>query len=55
MSLFVAQHELKLSRLLATLGKQELLVLDEFGFLPFSREGANLLFQLCSSLYERSP
>ena len=53
MSLFVAQHELKLSRFMATLGKQELLVLDEFGFLPFSREGANLLFQLCSALYER--
>ncbi len=51
--LIVAQHELKLSRLLATLGKQELLVLDEFGFLPFSREGAHLLFQLCSALDER--
>ena len=51
--LIVAQHELKLSRFLATLGKQELLVLDEFGFIPFSREGANLLFQLCSALYER--
>jgi DNA replication protein DnaC len=52
--LIVAQHELKLSRFLALLGKQELLVLDEFGFIPFSREGANLLFQLCSALYERS-
>ena len=51
--LIVAQHELKLSRLLVTLGKQELLVLDEFGFIPFSREGAHLLFQLCSALYER--
>src|SRR6266699_3939556 len=51
--LIVAQHELKLSRFMATLGKQELLVLDEFGFLPFSREGANLLFQLCSALYEQ--
>jgi len=52
--LIVAQHELKLSRFLALLCKQELLVLDEFGFIPFSREGANLLFQLCSALYERS-
>lgn len=51
--LLAAQHELKLSRLLTQLCKQELLVLDEFGFIPFSREGANLLFQLCSSLYER--
>ena len=52
--LISSQHELKLSRFLALLGKQELLVLDEFGFIPFSREGANLLFQLCSALYERS-
>jgi DNA replication protein DnaC len=52
--LIAAQHELKLSRFLALLGKQELLILDEFGFIPFSREGANLLFQLCSALYERS-
>ena len=51
--LIAAQQELKLSRFMATLGKQELLVLDEFGFIPFSREGANLLFQLCSALYER--
>jgi DNA replication protein DnaC len=51
--LLAAQQELKLSRRLSTLGKQELLVLDEFGFVPFSREGAHLLFQLCSALYER--
>jgi DNA replication protein DnaC len=51
--LIAAQHELKLSRFLSQLCKQELLVLDEFGFIPFSREGANLLFQVCSSLYER--
>jgi len=52
--LIAAQHELKLSRFLTLLCKQELLILDEFGFIPFSREGANLLFQLCSALYERS-
>jgi DNA replication protein DnaC len=52
--LLAAQHELKLSRLLAGLCRQELLVLDEFGFIPFTRDGAHLLFQLCSALYERS-
>src|SRR5437764_6145640 len=52
--LIKAQHELKLSRFLAQLGKHELLVLDEFGFIPFTRDGANLLFQLCSALYEIS-
>jgi DNA replication protein DnaC len=51
--LITAQHELKLSRFMAALGKQDLLVLDEFGFIPFSREGAHLLFQLCSALYEQ--
>jgi DNA replication protein DnaC len=52
--LICAQHELKLSRFLTQLGKHELLILDEFGFIPFTRDGANLLFQLCSALYERS-
>lgn len=52
--LIAAQHELRLSRFLTSLCKQELLVLDEFGFIPLTREGANLLFQLCSALYERS-
>src|SRR5216683_5363452 len=51
--LIAAQQELKLSRYLASLCKQDLIILDEFGFVPFSREGANLLFQLCSALYER--
>lgn len=51
--LVAAQQELKLSRYLSSLCKQDLIILDEFGFVPFSREGANLLFQLCSALYER--
>ncbi|HCI82739.1 MAG TPA: AAA family ATPase, partial [Ktedonobacter sp.] len=40
-------------RFMAMLCKQELIVLDELGVIPFSRDGANLLFQLCSALYER--
>lgn len=28
-------------------------VLDEFGFIPFTPAGSNLLFQFCSALYER--
>src|SRR5260370_41033020 len=39
---------------MAGICKPDLLVLDEFGFIPFSRDGANLLFQLCSARYERS-
>ena len=29
------------------------IVIDELGFIPFSSTGAQLLFQLCSALYER--
>lgn len=52
--LLCAQQELKLSRFMAGICKNDLLILDEFGFIPFSRDGAHLLFQLCSALYERS-
>ena len=51
--LLKAQQEYQLSRLVAQLGKYELLVLDELGFIPFTPTGAQLLFQLCSALYER--
>ncbi len=51
--LIKAQQEYQLSRLMARLCKQELLVLDELGFIPVSAVGAQLLFQLCSALYER--
>src|SRR5213594_3238868 len=37
--LLVAQRDLKLSRFMAPLSTLELLVLAEFGFIPFSREG----------------
>lgn len=32
-----------------------LIVLDELGYLPFSKDGAQLLFHLMSSWYERTP
>lgn len=51
--LLKAQQEYQLSRLVAQIGKSELLVLDELGFIPFTPTGAQLLFQLCSALYER--
>src|SRR5260370_36942248 len=51
--LIKAQQEYQLSRVMAQLGKLELLVLDELGFIPFTQTGAQLLFQLCSALYER--
>jgi len=51
--LVLAQEEHQLSRFLARLLKYRLIVLDELGFFPFSTNGAHLIFQLCSTLYER--
>ena len=48
--LIKAQQEYQLSRLMTRLCKQELIVLDELGFIPFTATGAQLLFQLCSAL-----
>ncbi len=31
----------------------DLLILDEFGFVPFPKDGAEMLFNLCASRYER--
>jgi DNA replication protein DnaC len=51
--LIQAQDEHRLPRLMATALKQQLIVLDELGFIPFSPLGAQLIFQFCSALYER--
>ena len=48
----------KLSRALARLQKQlerlDLLILDELGYVPFSKTGAELLFDVVSRAYERT-
>jgi DNA replication protein DnaC len=51
--LIQAQDEHRLPRLLNAALKQNLVVLDELGFIPFSPLGAQLIFQFCSLLYER--
>jgi len=51
--LIKAQQEYQLSRVMTQFGKLEVLVLDELGFIPFTQTGAQLLFQVCSALYER--
>lgn len=51
--LLAAQKDLRLSRVMASIGKHDLVILDELGFIPFTKDGAQLLFQLCSELYER--
>jgi len=42
-----------LKRFLSQIEKQELLVLDELGYVPFSKAGAELLFEVVSRAYER--
>jgi DNA replication protein DnaC len=51
--LIQAQDDHRRSRVLAAALKQHLIVLDELGFIPFTATGAHLIFQFCSSLYER--
>jgi DNA replication protein DnaC len=53
--LIAAQTEQRLPRLLSATLKHQLVVLDELGFIPFSPLAAQLLFQFCSTLYERLP
>jgi len=43
----------RLERTLRELGRQDLLILDEFGYVPFSKIAAELLFDLVSRAYER--
>lgn len=51
--LTVAQDEHRLSKMLSSILKHDLIVLDELGFIPFSASGSHLIFQFCSTLYER--
>jgi DNA replication protein DnaC len=51
--LIAAQQEYRLSRFMGQALRQQLIVLDELGFIPFSAVGAQLLFQFCSNLYEK--
>ena len=48
-----AQKNYRLERMLAMLGKTELLIVDELGYISFSRGGAELLFQVFADRYER--
>lgn len=48
-----ARDERRLLRLQALLMKQDVIVLDEVGFVPFSAQGSQLLFQFCSERYQR--
>jgi DNA replication protein DnaC len=51
--LLQAQDEHRVNKFLTSVLKYHLIILDELGFIPFSPKGAHLIFQFCSTLYER--
>lgn len=51
--LIQAQDDHRLPKFLASALRYHLVIVDELGFIPFSSTGAHLMFQFCSSLYER--
>jgi len=48
-----AQENHQLPRFLEKALRHQLVILDEFGYVPFSPTGAQLLFQFCAALHER--
>jgi len=53
-TLLEAREEHQLARLRSRLTKLDLLVLDELGYVPTSKLGAELLFDVVSTAYERT-
>ena len=49
-----AREERVLERLQRRLDRFRLLIVDELGYIPFSQEGAQLLFQVFARRYERA-
>ena len=53
--LIEARDEKRLLRYQKNLARQELLIVDELGFVPLSKTGAEMLFEIFSQRYERAP
>ena len=49
-----AVRQSRLADLMKALGRYAVLIIDEIGYLPFSREQAHLFFQIVAARYERS-
>ncbi len=52
--LIESRTEKVLSRLIGKYARYELLILDELGYVPFSKEGAELLFQVLAERHEKA-
>lgn len=48
-----AKYENKLDQIMKKYNKYKLLIIDEIGFLPLSKDDANMFFQLLSQRYEK--
>lgn len=48
-----AREERRLQRLIQRYSRYDLLILNELGYIPFSREGAELLFQILAERHEK--
>ncbi len=53
--LIEARDEKMLSRVIRRYANYDLLIIDELGYVPFSKEGAELLFQVLAERHERKP
>lgn len=51
--LISAQQQHQLDKFIQTAVRHRLIVLDELGFIPFSKLGSQLMFQFCSALQEK--
>jgi DNA replication protein DnaC len=51
--LIEAREERELRRLIQRYTRYDLLILDELGYIPFSKEGSELLFQVLAERHER--
>ena len=51
--LIKAQQAQELDKFLKAALRHRLIVLDELGFIPFSKLGSHLMFQFCSALHEQ--
>jgi DNA replication protein DnaC len=51
--LIESRAEHVLSRIISKYGRYDLLIIDELGYVPFSKEGAELLFQVLAQRHEK--
>ena len=52
-TLLESHRQGRLKKIMAQLGKTQLLIIDELGFVPLHRDGAELLFNVVAQAYEK--